>query len=41
MAATAAAAAAAMSPLQAAEQLLGSINTWPSSIIFSLFAETP
>jgi len=33
--------AAAMSPLQAAEQYLGSINTWPSSIIFSLFAETP
>jgi len=33
--------AAAMSPLQAAEQHLGSINTWPSSIIFSLFAETP
>jgi len=27
--------------LQAAEQYLGSINTWPSSIIFSLFAETP
>jgi len=33
--------AAAMSSLQAAEQHLGSINTWPSSIIFSLFAETP
>ena len=33
--------AAAMSPLQAAEQLLGSIHTWPSSIIFSLFAKTP
>jgi len=32
--------AAAMSPLQAAQHL-GSINTWPSSIIFSLFAETP
>jgi len=40
MAAAANANAAAMSPLQAAEQLLGSINTWPSSIIFSLFAET-
>ena len=39
--ATAAANAAAMSPLQAAEHLLGSINTWPASIIFSLFAETP
>jgi len=26
--------------LQAVEQYLGSINTWPSSIIFSLFAET-
>ena len=33
--------AAAMSLLQAAQQYLGSINTWPSSIIFSLFAETP
>jgi len=33
--------AAAMSLLHAAEQYLGSINTWPSSIIFSLFAETP
>jgi len=30
-----------MSIVQAAEQYLGSINTWPSSIIFSLFAETP
>jgi len=38
---TANANAAAMSLLQAAEQYLGSINTWPSSIIFSLFAETP
>jgi len=37
----AATATAAMSPLQAAEQLLGSIHTWPSSIIFSLFADTP
>ena len=33
--------AAAMSPLQAAEQHLGSINTLPYSIIFSLFTETP
>ena len=33
--------AAAMSILQAAEQYLCSINTWPSSIIFSIFAETP
>jgi len=33
--------AAAMSLLQAVEQYLGSINTWPSSIILSLFAETP
>ena len=41
MTANANANAAAMSPLQAAEQYLGSINTWPSSIIFSLFAETP
>jgi len=41
MAPAAAAAAAAMSPLQAAEQHLGSIHTWPFSIIFSLFAETP
>jgi len=32
--------ATAMSPLQAAEQHLGSINTWPSCITFSLFAET-
>jgi len=39
--ATAAANAAAMSPLQAAEHQFVSINTWPSSIIFSLFAETP
>jgi len=41
--ATAAAAAngAAMPPLQAAEQNLGSIHPWPSSIIFNLFAETP
>jgi hypothetical protein len=38
---TTTATAAAMSPLQAAEQLLGSIETWPSSIIFSLFAERP
>jgi hypothetical protein len=30
-----------MSILQAAKQYLGSINTWLSSIIFSLFAETP
>jgi len=41
MATAAAANAAAMSPLQAAEKLLGFINTWPSSIIFSLFTETP
>jgi len=39
MAATVAA-AAAMSPLQAAEKHLGSIHTWPSSIIFSLFTDT-
>jgi len=33
--------AAAMSLLQVVEQYLGSINTWPASITFSLFAETP
>jgi len=27
--------------LQVVGQYLGSINTWPASIIFSLFAETP
>jgi len=30
-----------MSLLQAVEQYLGSIDTWPSSIIYRLFAETP
>ena len=33
--------AAAMSLLQAVEQYLGSINTWPAYIITYLFAETP
>jgi hypothetical protein len=27
--------------LQAVEQYLGSLNTWPSCIITNLFAETP
>ena len=29
-----------MSLLHAVEQHLGSINTWPSSVIYSIFAET-
>jgi len=33
--------AAAMSLLQAVEQYLGSINTWPAYIITYLFAGTP
>ena len=31
----------AMLLLQAVEQYLGSLNTWPLSVIFSLFAESP
>jgi len=33
--------AAAMSLLHAVEQYLGSVDTWPASIITCLFAETP